>query len=74
MTLELISSRDPSRPWKVYDPGIVAAAERRTVRLRSTGLTATLTKWHPHGAKAKVILGGRHYTVPKADIDLGDES
>jgi hypothetical protein len=67
---DLISSRDPSRPWKVRDEGIVAAAERRTVRVRSTGLLATLVKWHPHGGKAKVQVGGRYYIHPKTDIDL----
>lgn len=68
--VDLISSRDPHRPWKVRDEGIVAAAERRTVRIRSTGVNATLVQWQPHGGKAKVRVGGRYYIHAKTDIDL----
>ncbi|WP_116996325.1 hypothetical protein [Desertimonas flava] len=52
--------------------GINAAANRTTVLLPG-GVAGTLLGWQRRGHRARVLVGGRHKLVEKADVELAPQ-
>jgi hypothetical protein len=58
---------DTGNSHEHYDPMVVVAANRQTIRLKS-GFTGKLIWWSPGKGTGTVIVGGRHVSIKHADI------